>query len=66
MAFFTIAQEKLMRRVLVFQEQIAESKLHETPCPLLLTQIKEMRVLTDLLSTNLWELSESIEKRNKS
>ena len=56
MAYFTISQEKTMRRLKVLQELLAERDLHAEPCPLLLAQLDELDVLLSKLASEVADM----------
>lgn len=55
---FTVAQEKKIQRVEMLREMIAEINVQGRPCPLLLSQLGELQVLTSRLGVTLRELCE--------
>lgn len=59
---FYINEEKLMKRILVLKELIAEQDLHEEPCLLLAAQLNELGVLCGRLQAEVRALAEAVKK----
>jgi len=47
MVYFTLDEEKAFKKLKVLQEMLAEQEFHETPCPLLASQLNEAFVIAD-------------------
>lgn len=61
-AFFNTSEEKLLQQLQVLKDLIGNQKLHETPCPLLSSQLNELGVLSKLLQTTVEELKTCVIK----
>lgn len=49
MPYYTTEQQKLMTRLQAVKDMVAYQDLHGEPCPLMLSQLYELKVLTDKL-----------------
>lgn len=54
-------EEKLLKRLLVLKELVAEQDLREKPCPLLAAQLNELGVLCGRLQSDIRTLAECVE-----
>lgn len=58
---FYIEEEKILARLIMLQSLISEHKLHQTPCPLLASQLNELDVLTKLMQRDIQEMIQSVQ-----
>ncbi|VTU31803.1 hypothetical protein H4CHR_02882 [Variovorax sp. PBS-H4] len=56
MAHFTLNQERILKRIEVFRDEITAPRLCDAPCELLASQLEELIVMTDRLRSNAREL----------
>lgn len=59
---FTMQEEGRFERLKVFQTEIAEQQLRESPCPLLIAQLNEMEVMAEKLLASVRALRNSVNK----
>jgi hypothetical protein len=57
---FYIDEEEILNRIQVLLSLISEQKLHNTVCPLLNRQIRELEVLIDKLENELIKIKQKI------
>lgn len=55
------AQEKLLAKVKLYQDEVGSLEFQESPCPLLVAQIEEAQVLAGRLAENLRLLRETMD-----
>lgn len=59
---FSQDEESLRARLLVLKDLVAEQDLHEKPCPLLATQLRDLDVLCARLHADVRRLAECVKK----
>lgn len=52
MSYFTEKQKKIINKVRVYQDEVADCDLRDEPCPLLVAQLEELVTLTSRLRSN--------------
>jgi len=62
MSYFNTEQKKLINKMRVYQDEVADCDLRDEPCPLLIAQLEELLTLTTRLSANAKVLLATIKK----
>ena len=60
MSYFTTEQKKLINKVRVYQDEVADCDLRDEPCPLLVAQLEELVTITKRLGSNAQALLSTI------
>jgi hypothetical protein len=61
----TTEEEKILSRIRMLREMVAEASLHETPCPLQDSNLNDLSVLTERLTSQIRRLQLMLDHRKK-